>query len=251
MFGVKSALRTTRRNVTAFLDGARYPRSLRPPTGSNVLQNLPQGRLATYFDDHTEGYGLWKWRHYFPAYERHLARFVDEEVHVAEIGVFSGGSLEMWKYYFGARVHVYGIDIEERCRKYAADRVEIFIGDQADPRFWASFVREVPRLDVVIDDGGHEAHQQVTTLKATLPAISPGGVYICEDSRGAGHPFHAFIDGLSRGLHISTADGSPNTLNEHIGSIHRYPFLTVIEKPLLPVPRFQAPRHGTRWEPFL
>jgi hypothetical protein len=33
--------------------------------------------------------------------------------------------------------------------------------------------------------------------------------------------------------------------------VHRYPLATVIEKPGLPVPAFEAPRHGTHWQPFL
>src|ERR1019366_716162 len=102
-------------------------------------------------------------------YERHLQRFVGREIHIVEVGIFSGGSLPMWLEYFRAGGHIYGIDIEEACRAYAGDRIEIHIGDQADPTFWAKFLRGVPRVDVLIDDGGHEAHQQIATLKATLP----------------------------------------------------------------------------------
>src|SRR3954468_13923984 len=65
--------------------------------------------LERYFDSVSEGPGIWKWRHYFPVYHRHLSKFVDKEVHIVEIGIYSGGSLPMWLDYFGEGCHVYGV----------------------------------------------------------------------------------------------------------------------------------------------
>ena len=42
---------------------------------------------------------------------------------MVEIGVSSGGSLEMWRTHLGAEAHIHGIDIEEACRVYEADRI--------------------------------------------------------------------------------------------------------------------------------
>jgi hypothetical protein len=47
------------------------------------------------------GRTIHKWKHYFPAYERHFARYVNRPVTVFEIGCGLGGSLQMWKRYFG------------------------------------------------------------------------------------------------------------------------------------------------------
>jgi hypothetical protein len=238
-------------NASALRDGIRYARQLPPPRGEGVLDAAKPGRLAEYFEQHTEGPGLWKWRHYFPIYERHFAPFVGRSVHIVEVGIFSGGSLPMWREYFGEDAHIHGIDIEEACRVYAGEKISVYIGDQADPAFWHDFLVQVPRIDILIDDGGHTAQQQIATLKATLPALSPGGVYVCEDSKGARHGFHSFIDSLDRPLHNVREGRTPSTLQQHVSSIHRYPLLTVIEKPLLPVAPFEAPKHGTIWEPFL
>jgi hypothetical protein len=236
-------------NARMFSDGARWPRHLQEAAGSNVIEPAPPSPLEQYFDRHLEGPGLWKWRHYFPIYERHLSRFVGRDIHVVEVGIYSGGSLPMWLEYFGPDAHIHGIDIEEACRVYAADRITVHIGDQADPAFWRRFLREVPRVDILLDDGGHEPHQQLATLKAVLPSISPGGVYLCEDIHGPGQPFHSFVDALGRGLHTNGRRRTP--LQQHVDSIHRYPFVTVIEKPSLPVPALESQRHGTEWEPFL
>lgn len=239
--------------VRAARRGYRFGGELQPAIGDGTAADpdstSQSGALEAYFDDHTEGAGIWKWRHYFPIYERHFAKFVGREVHVVEIGIFSGGSLGMWRHYFGPRSCVYGVDIEPDCRGYEADGIRVFVGDQADPTFWRSFREEVPVVDVIIDDGGHEAHQQIGTLEGLLPHLQPGGVYMCEDVHGRFHAFHAYIDGLCRPLNEVGGPAAP--IHQHIESVHRYPLATVIEKPGLPVPAFEAPRHGTHWQPFL
>jgi hypothetical protein len=58
--------------------------------------------LRRFFEAHKRGHGIWKWNHYFEIYHRHFSKFRGREVHILEIGIYSGGSLEMWKDYFGA-----------------------------------------------------------------------------------------------------------------------------------------------------
>jgi len=59
--------------------------------------------LEAYFRDNT-GRQIHKWHHYFEIYDRHLARFRGTDVHVLEFGVAQGGSMQMWKEYFGPRM---------------------------------------------------------------------------------------------------------------------------------------------------
>ncbi len=208
----------------------------------------PRNSIEEYFDSHTVGPGIWKWQHYFEIYHRHFEQFVGRDVHVVEVGIYSGGSLGMWRHYFGPHSQVFGVDIEPKCKGYQAEGVEIWIGDQSDLAFWTEFKRRVPRIDVVIDDGGHEARQQIPTLEALLPHISAGGVYLCEDVGTSGNPFHAYVNGLSRGLNVT---GSQTTgLQQMVHSIHHYPLVTVIEKPETPMARLFAPKRGTEWAPF-
>jgi Methyltransferase domain len=220
---------------------------------SPTASDIPSNPLAAYFDAHIAGPGLWKWRHYFDIYDRHLAKFRGREVHVVEIGVYSGGSIQMWHDYFGPSCLFYGVDIESACKAYETDKTRIFIGDQADPAFWADFIHQVPRVDVVLDDGGHEAHQQIETLEALLAHLRPGGVFLCEDSHGRGHPFHAYVAGLSRQLHAMTlrdavSDALP--FQRSIEAISLYPFVTVIEKRQAPLEVLELQKHGTEWQPF-
>jgi hypothetical protein len=67
--------------------------------------------IRTYFDAHRQGPGIWKWDHYFDVYHRHFSKFRGRKVTVLEIGIYSGGSLLMWRDYFDADCTIYGVDL--------------------------------------------------------------------------------------------------------------------------------------------
>lgn len=211
--------------------------------------------LETFFNERRTGRGIYKWRHYFDIYHRHLAKFVGHEMSLLEIGVYSGGSLEMWRHYFGERCRVYGVDVQEACKSYENEFTRIFIGDQADPGFWRAFARDVPCVDVLIDDGGHRVEQQIATLEAMLPRIRPGGVYLCEDIHGIHNGFAAYLQGFVRHLNTmqQAAPGAgviPSPLQRWIGSVHLYPYVAVVERSDAQVESFDSVKHGTEWAPF-
>lgn len=213
--------------------------------------------LWEYFQNHKEGHGIWKWEHYFDIYHRHFARFIGQKVNVLEIGVYSGGSLEMWRSYFGEKSHIYGVDIEGACKAYENKHTFVFIGDQADRSFWRSFRKSVEGIDILIDDGGHTPEQQQITLEEMLPSLRPGGVYLCEDVHGYFNRFSAFASGLVHDLnHMNPISGSlpqssVSPFQSSIHSIHFYPYVVVIEKHRVPFQKLSAPKHGTEWQPFL
>lgn len=230
--------------------GFRYGHAIAEPT--RRPQDAPDsiGDLEAYANGYVEGPGLNKWQHYYSVYERHLDRFRGRPVHVVEVGIFAGGSLGMWRAFLGPDINVSGIDIDPSCRKHEASGIRVFIGDQADPAFWRSFLAQAPPIDIVIDDGGHQAEQQIPTLEALLPHVAPGGVYVVEDIHGPFHPFHSYVDGLTRPLHAighQTESNEPSALQQHVASVHRYPLMTVIEKPSFVRPRFESPVRGTEW----
>jgi hypothetical protein len=136
--------------------------------------------LQAYFEKNT-GNLIHKWMHYFDIYDRFLARFRGTDVHFLEIGVLHGGSLRMWKSYFGKKAKIFGADINPACERFAEEQVQIFIGDQEDRAFLGRLAAELPRIDVLLDDGGHTMRQQINTFEALYPRLSPDGVYLCED----------------------------------------------------------------------
>src|SRR6185312_14389444 len=86
------------------------------------------------FNNH-QGNLLHKWDHYFEIYDRHFKDYADKEVVVLEIGVSQGGSIDLWKKFFGEKLKYYGIDINPGCKKFETENVKIFIGSQSDRIF--------------------------------------------------------------------------------------------------------------------
>jgi len=122
-----------------------------------------------------------KWNLYFPAYERHLARFRNLPVTMVEIGCGRGGSLQMWKRYLGPYARIVGIDIEQHAKDYEEDQISVRIGDQSDTRFLQSVVDEFSAPDIVLDDGSHMASHMVASFEFLYPHLSPTGLYMVED----------------------------------------------------------------------
>jgi hypothetical protein len=136
--------------------------------------------LEYFFFNHT-GRRIDKWQHYFEVYHRHFERFRRRRPVVIEIGVWHGGSLQMWKEYFGPGARIVGVDIDERCKAFAGDSVDIVIGDQTSRALHAELRRRYPHVDIVIDDGGHHMQQQIVTFEELFPHVQANGVYLCED----------------------------------------------------------------------
>jgi cephalosporin hydroxylase len=232
-----------------------YKNIVKPKTSTSL--SASKNPLWEYFQNHKSGPGIWKWEHYFDIYHRHFSRFVNQQVNVLEIGIYSGGSLEMWRSYFGEKSHIYGVDIEEACRAYENDHISVFIGDQADRTFWKTFKESVDGIDIIIDDGGHTAEQQQTTLEEMLPYLRPGGVYLCEDVHGTFNKFSAFVTGLVKELNNANLIPGPilqtsvSHFQSKIHSIHFYPYVIVIEKHTVSPEKLSSPKHGTEWQPFL
>lgn len=136
--------------------------------------------LEKYFTENN-GNLIHKYKHYFDIYDRHFSRFRGTDVHVLEIGVSHGGSLQMWKSYFGPRAKIYGVDINPHCKQLEEEQIYILIGDQADRGFLRSLLEAIPRIDILIDDGGHTMAQQINTFEVLFPHIDKEGIYLCED----------------------------------------------------------------------
>lgn len=136
--------------------------------------------LWKYFS-HNEGRMIIKSHNYFDIYHNHFCRFRDQPVTVLEIGVADGGSLQMWKSYFGPDAKIYGVDINPRCKELEEDQIKIFIGDQSDRGFLRVLREEIGHIDIVIDDGGHMMIQQITSFEELFPFIGETGIYLVED----------------------------------------------------------------------
>jgi hypothetical protein len=128
-----------------------------------------------------DGPHLQKWQHYLSIYDRYLSRFRGQPVRLLEIGVLDGGSLRLWRQYFGSKATIFGIDIDQRCAAFNGVNGQVRIGSQADPQFLQKVVAEMGGVDIVIDDGSHVASHQRVSFETLFPLLNEEGVYICED----------------------------------------------------------------------
>ena len=119
---------------------------------------------------------------YFDVYEKLFHRYKDKPVVFIEIGVLNGGSLFMWRDYFGKQAKIIGIDLNPDARRWQEHGFDIFIGDQANPLFWHQIFKKYPHIDVVLDDGGHTYEQQIMTTELLKSHIKDGGLIVIEDT---------------------------------------------------------------------
>jgi len=119
---------------------------------------------------------------YFPAYDDIFTKYIGKEITFVEVGVFGGGSLFMWRNFFGKQARIIGVELNPEAKKWEKDGFEIFIGDQSDPDFWIDFYKQVGEIDILLDDGGHTYVQQIVTSEIALDNIKNGGVLVIEDT---------------------------------------------------------------------
>ena len=119
---------------------------------------------------------------YFETYDALLSPYRDKEIVFVEIGILEGGSLFMWRDFFGPKARIIGVDLNPNAKKWEAHGFEIFIGSQSDEAFWEAFVKEVGPVDVVLDDGGHTYEQQIVTTEYLIENIKEGGMLVVEDT---------------------------------------------------------------------
>ncbi len=202
------------------------------------------GTILSHYARDNKKRKMEKWSNYFKIYERHFSRFRNTEVNILEIGVSEGGSLQMWKEYFGPKANIYGIDIDPLCKKVEEPQIKVFIGDQSDRNFLSSFKRDVPKLDIVIDDGGHTMAQQKISFEELYPHLSENGVYIVEDTHtsywprygGGYHKDGTFIE-MTKGLiddlhawHSKDRALQVSDMTRSLYSLHIYNSVVVFEK---------------------
>ncbi|WIH87731.1 class I SAM-dependent methyltransferase [Brachyspira pilosicoli] len=142
--------------------------------------------LHDYFIYNT-GVGIDKYLRYFDLYDRYFSKYRGKDINLLEVGVQNGGSTKMWKYYFtynlpNVNVNIYGVDIDARCKDIEEEGIKIFIGSQTDREFWRKLKNEIPKIDILIDDGGHKMDQQIITLEEMYDHIKDNGLYWCEDT---------------------------------------------------------------------
>lgn len=191
-----------------------------------------------------------KWLQYPAVYEREFAQYRGTDVNFLEIGIFKGGSLELWREYFGGDAKIAGLDINPDCAGYVDAPNRAFIGSQADPAFLRSVIDEISAPDIILDDGSHIADHQMVTFQTLFPLLKTGGLYAIEDLHTAYWPgFYkggykrsgtaielakTLVDDMHAWYHTN---GCKLADKSAIASVRFYDSIVVIEKGDVPMPQ--------------
>jgi hypothetical protein len=152
--------------------------------GERPVGDANSDALVDIFWSH-KGPVIQKWVHYLPVYEKYLERYKGSPVRVLEIGVSMGGSLDVWRDFFGPEAVIFGIDIDPECAKFNDKSGQVRIGSQDDPEFLASVIKEMGGVDLVLDDGSHRSSHIRASFNVLFPLLTDGGTYVIEDLHAA------------------------------------------------------------------
>jgi SAM-dependent methyltransferase len=205
--------------------------------------------LEKYFLTTSAGRPAHKLSHYFKVYNRHFNRFRGRKPVVLEVGVRFGGSLDMWRDYFGPGAQIIGVDIDPNTLAMKEHGYDIFLGDQGKPEFWQDIKSSIPKVDILIDDGSHKFEDQRVTFESMYDHVSEDGVFLFEDCHssyrrvfGGGHRRRTFIEYCKALVDEVNAYWSqdrtlPMTqLTRTCDSVHFYDSIVVVEKELREMP---------------
>lgn len=187
---------------------------------------------------------------YVEHYARHFAAFRQRQINVLEIGVggydnphAGGNSLRMWQEYF-PKAMIYSMDIYDK-RPLEDARIKIFLGSQNDHEFLEWVVKQIGRIDLIIDDGSHVSEHIITSFNTLFPHLAEGGWYVIEDlynsyataaggnSEDLNDPNTSMsmlkrrLDGLQHNFIVTRA---ADYYDQNVAALHCYPKIAFILK---------------------
>ena len=163
-----------------------------PDDPPSPADSSPEPIITDSFYDLAMKYGTDKvtTHNYHHMYHKHIAPLRYKPIKMLEIGLGCdmnygpGASYYTWLDFI-PNVDLYYIEYDAACAEKWAHKTTgatIFSGDQADIPFLEDFLKKTGGgFDIIIDDGGHTMHQQITSLETLFASVKPGGIYFIED----------------------------------------------------------------------
>ncbi len=101
-----------------------------------------------------------------------------------------GASLYMWRDYF-PQAEIFALDYKEE-KFVNEDRIHSFYCDQGSDASYEEAKKKIgDGFDLIIEDGGHYQHLQLTAMRNLMPLLKENGIYIMED---IGAPPHDWVN---------------------------------------------------------
>ena len=114
-------------------------------------------------------------------YESVFRHLLDQPVRLLEIGIFRGGSLQLWDSLFRhPAAQLIGLDLRLP-PLHCSPRVVAYECDQNDTEGLLRVARDHGPFHIVIDDGAHMLTETRNCFETLFPHLVPGGYYAIED----------------------------------------------------------------------
>lgn len=124
---------------------------------------------------------------YHQLYESYFSQRKNDYIHLLEVGIFNGNSIQAWLDYFPNAI-IYGIDIFERIRPEDISilkhpRVKWIEADSTSETVLDKIFSEwgMPSFDFIIDDGLHTPEGNMKTFSNLIYTLDSMGTYFIED----------------------------------------------------------------------
>lgn len=143
--------------------------------------------LDRYFEAREDVIEIQKSANFRIIYDQLLSKYRNKDIVLVEVGIGNGGSLQIWEDYLGKKAKIIGIDIVDRSNLNTG-QITCIIGDQSDRNFLNTLIKELPDIDVFIDDASHNTADQIVTFEAMFSKVISGGLYVVEDTHTSYRP---------------------------------------------------------------
>jgi hypothetical protein len=122
---------------------------------------------------------------YIPLYDKLLSTRKQTAKNVLEIGIYQGGSIDLWaKYFPNATVHAVDIMHMNQIPFFLKNRDNIKLYTETDA-YSDTFIQKLIdtgiKFDFILDDGPHTLESQQKYLKNYTDLLSDKGILILED----------------------------------------------------------------------
>ncbi|MEE9454599.1 MAG: hypothetical protein V3V13_09485 [Paracoccaceae bacterium] len=166
---------------------------------SAILPSEKLGRGVINLTDLADKYGSDKGsskHRYTELYQMLFSPFRDRAINFLEMGLLIGGpehgidkdretsdlpSIRMWMEYF-SKANIHGLDVSD-FSWFKHDRFTFHRCDMDTRANIAAAAKNMPKLDIIIDDASHASHHQQNGFLTLFPQLKSGGLYIIEDLR--------------------------------------------------------------------
>jgi hypothetical protein len=120
---------------------------------------------------------------YLDTYDPILEPWVGKKISLCELGIYKGGSLQLWQDYFPLS-KIVGIDLNIPKDFKPVGNIHMYQGSQEDTKFLSDVANETAPdgFDIIIDDASHIGElTKISFWHMFDNHLKPGGLYVIED----------------------------------------------------------------------